>query len=455
MYKLLKFAHSLTFKFYMIETLCPEFILNKYQPQLSNKLLLAHSGGVDSSVLCAILKDLNCNFSIAHCNFKLRGAESDIQAYHIKAWCASHGISCYYQDFATKAHMKYSGKNVQLATRELRYKWFKILMEIHGFQYLLTAHHLNDQLETFLINSFRGTGITGLKGMPNNHDILRPLLSFSKSQIIKYAQKNQIEWLEDSSNNDLSYKRNFIRHQVVKTILDNEPKTIYNFKKTINYLAQTYDFVTQTTDDIRKTVSRKEDSLEYFNISIMRKLKHQEFLFFCWFNPLGFDVKEVLKLVATTSGKNLFSKSHRLTRTRKYLILSEKGILRVDEEKIKLDIESIAKIHQPFEMQWESINQLPTKPFPVNKAYLDLEKIGHDLYLGKNKPGQYFYPTSMKGKKSLSKYFRDLKLNEFQKVNQWILYRGNQVIWVVGKRVDRRFAATDSTNNILMLELLK
>ena len=127
--------------------------------------------------------------------------------------------------------MEYSGKNVQLATRELRYKWFKILMEIHGFQFLLTAHHLNDQLETFLINSFRGTGITGLKGMPNNHDILRPLLSFSKSQIIKYAQKNQIEWLEDSSNNDLAYKRNFIRHQVVKTILDNEPKTIYNFKK--------------------------------------------------------------------------------------------------------------------------------------------------------------------------------------------------------------------------------
>lgn len=439
----------------MKETLCTEFFLKKYSSQLNNKLLLAHSGGIDSSVLCHILKNLHFEFSIAHCNFQLRGDESDNESNHIKAWCADNGIICYYSVFATKAHMQYSGKNVQLATRELRYKWFKILMEVHGFQYLLTAHHLNDQLETFLINSFRGTGITGLKGIPENHYILRPLLSFSKSQIIEYAQKNQITWIEDSSNHDVTYKRNFIRHRVVETILDNDPKAIYNFKKTIDHVTQTYDFVTQTAEEIRKTLCKKEDTLEYFNIEVIRKLKNQKFLLFCWFDPFGFNVKEVIKLVETNSGKNLFSESHCLTRTTKNLILSEKGALQLDEEKIKLYIASTTKISEPFEMHWEFLNHLPGKPFPVNKAYLDGDKLGDDLYLGKKKPGMYFYPTSMKGKKTLSKYFRDLKYDEFQRMNQWILYRGNQIVWVVGKRVDRRFVATDTTKNILMLEQLK
>ena len=185
------------------------------KPLQGRRLLLAHSGGVDSSVLAHLLLEANLDFSVAHCNFQLRGAESDQDASFVKNWCQQHQIPFFEIAFSTEAYQEHSKKSTQLAARDLRYKWFESLQFCHNFEILLTGHHLNDQIETFLIHASRGTGISGLLGIPQTSNLVRPLLGVSKEKIISYAQSHSLVWREDRTNLEPTYLRNRIRNEVL------------------------------------------------------------------------------------------------------------------------------------------------------------------------------------------------------------------------------------------------
>ena len=194
------------------------------KPLQGRRLLLAHSGGVDSSVLAHLLLEANLDFSVAHCNFQLRGAESDQDASFVKNWCQQHQIPFFEIAFSTEAYQEHSKKSTQLAARDLRYKWFESLQFCHNFEILLTGHHLNDQIETFLIHASRGTGISGLLGIPQTSNLVRPLLGVSKEKIISYAQSHSLVWREDRTNLEPTYLRNRIRNEVLAPLEKINPK---------------------------------------------------------------------------------------------------------------------------------------------------------------------------------------------------------------------------------------
>ena len=215
-------------------------------------LLLAHSGGVDSSVLANLLLSKKIRFSVAHCNFKLRNKDSDADEKFVMGWCNKHNIPFFTKCFDIKFYKKENKQSTQIAARNLRYEWFKELRKTHGFTFLLTAHNLNDQFETFLINATRGTGISGLLGIKDTEWLKRPLKNISKSDIIAYANSNQIRWREDASNRTDAYLRNQFRHHLIEPWLEINPNSLTNFKTTLNYLNEADLFLQNKLENLKK-----------------------------------------------------------------------------------------------------------------------------------------------------------------------------------------------------------
>lgn len=411
-------------------------------------ILLAHSGGVDSCVLAHLLLANQINFSVAHCNFQLRGAESDEDAGFVRHWCNQNGITHYSVSFSSNTYKNYHKISVQMAARELRYKWFSDLMDVYEFDTLLTAHHLNDQLETFLINTSRGTGISGLLGISNKNSKFRPLLKYPKSELIKYAKKEKIKWREDASNQDVKYLRNRIRSEVVSPLMQIQPNLLENFQTTLNNLNQANTFIHSILDEFKTKVFSTENGVVKLNIEEINKLPQIDFCLHYWFSPLEMSAGEVLKLLKASSGKILYSKSHRLIRDRKCLILTD--IQGLDYEQFQINLEDISQI-LPLNLQWKDISNDAYYSLNSDQALLDKNLLKKPLYLRKFRKGDYFCPIGMKGKKSLSKFFKDEKYSQLEKEKQWLLCSEDEIIWVIGKRCDRRFTANQKTENTILM----
>jgi tRNA(Ile)-lysidine synthase len=411
-------------------------------------ILLAHSGGVDSCVLAHLLLANQINFSVAHCNFQLRGAESVEDAGFVRHWCNQNGITHYSVSFSSNTYKNYHKISVQMAARELRYKWFSDLMDVYEFDTLLTAHHLNDQLETFLINTSRGTGISGLLGISNKNSKFRPLLKYPKSELIKYAKKEKIKWREDASNQDVKYLRNRIRSEVVSPLMQIQPNLLENFQTTLNNLNQANTFIHSILDEFKTKVFSTENGVVKLNIEEINKLPQIDFCLHYWFSPLEMSAGEVLKLLKASSGKILYSKSHRLIRDRKCLILTD--IQGLDYEQFQINLEDISQI-LPLNLQWKDISNDAYYSLNSDQALLDKNLLKKPLYLRKFRKGDYFCPIGMKGKKSLSKFFKDEKYSQLEKEKQWLLCSEDEIIWVIGKRCDRRFTANQKTENTILM----
>ena len=410
-----------------------------------NKFLLAHSGGVDSSVLFDLFLKLDLQFGLVHCNFNLRGNESEDDYNFVKEIADSNKKIFFYKKFNTIKYSTLNKKSIQLSARELRYSWFLEILEKENYKYIVTAHHLNDQLETFLINSSRGSGLKGIIGIPSkNNNLLRPLLIFSKDKILDYAKKNKIKWREDSSNKENKYLRNFIRNKIIKDWIKYDPELINKFSNTLKNLNSTHEAFKVIIKKFKKDYFVENGNGYYISIKELKKLNPIDFYLFQLFEAYGYsNTTDLSNLINSQSGKYLLSKSHRLTKGREVLILSKIKNLSKDEFYWNLK----KSFNIPIELKIVKNNNFDNKTISLNKNDLKLP-----LIVRKWKIGDFFYPNGMKGKKKISKYFKDEKFDINQKENQWLLCSGDNILWVIGKRADRRFLAKKQSPNIINIE---
>ena len=415
------------------------------------KIILAISGGIDSVVLAHLLHGLDIPFLMAHCNFQLRGEESEGDQRFVEA--LSHQLSAplAVKRFETKAYGKAHGLNTQLAARVLRYEWFETLRKEKGYDYVLTAHQANDSWETFLINTSRGTGLKGLLGIPaQNGAILRPLLPFSREEIHAFATENRICWREDSSNSSDAYTRNKIRHHLSPILKEIHPLFFKNFEKTQSLLQLTYDFLQESISQYRKECFTMGNPI-VFLIEKLRTHPHRRFLLHELLSPYGFtDVNALERFLQASTGKYLASDTHRLLSNRGQWLISE--IHETPSPAFYLQ-ETDQAIDFPIALSWKKVSQ--AKPSWAEVIYIDKEKIQFPLCLRKRKEGDLFFPYGMGGqKKVLRKYFKDEKYSLYDKENQWLLTDStDQILWVVGRRADERFRPTPHTKEILCIRL--
>ena len=414
------------------------------------KLLLAVSGGVDSMVLLDLFYKLRFDICIVHCNFQLRGKESDADEMLVRETCQDSYIPYFIESFDTLEFAKENKLSIQLAARKLRYDWFQEIISL-GFDYVLTAHHLDDNVETFLINFTRGTGLEGLTGIPaQNGNIIRPLLPFSREEIENYALENKIQWREDSSNASDKYFRNKLRHNIVPTLKELNTGFLDSFQNTLHHLQQSESLVNDASKLVfEKVVEEKENQLEIHLKPLLEFQNYKAYLY-QWLKEYGFSAwNDIYDLVEAQSGKQVFSESHVLLKDREKLILSERKEINKSEVFIIESIES--KVNIPLKLRFcKAVNIFETVS---NCIFVDESKIKFPLTIRKWQEGDYFYPSGMNGKKKLSKYFKDEKYSLLDKENQWLLCSEDQIIWVIGKRADNRFINRETTQNSIKIVL--
>lgn len=415
------------------------------------KIILAISGGIDSVVLAHLLHGLDIPFLMAHCNFQLRGEESEGDQRFVEALSLQLSVPLAVKRFETKAYGKTHGLNTQLAARVLRYEWFEALRKEKDYDYVLTAHQANDSWETFLINTSRGTGLKGLLGIPaQNRAILRPLLPFSREEIHAFAMENNISWREDSSNSSDAYTRNKIRHHLSPILKEIHPLFFKNFEKTQSLLQLTYDFLQESISQYRKECFTMGNPI-VFLIEKLQTHPYRRFLLHELLSPYGFtDVNALERFLQASTGKYLASDTHRLLSNRGQWLISE------IHETPSLDFylqDTDQAIDFPIALSWKKVSQ--AEPSGPEVIYIDKEKIQFPLCLRKRKEGDLFYPYGMGGqKKVLRKYFKDEKYSLYDKENQWLLTDStDRILWVVGRRADERFRPTPHTKEILCVRL--
>lgn len=415
------------------------------------KILIAVSGGLDSMVLLDLLSKSNLDYAVAHCNFKLRSEESDQDENFVKSYCQENSIPGFFQKFDTKKFAEDQKLSIQVAARKLRYEWFYELLATQNFDFLLTAHHLDDQLETFLINLSRGTGLDGLCGIPSQNDkIIRPLLTFSKAEIETFAQENQLKWREDSSNSSYKYIRNKIRHQVVPILKELNPSFLDSFENTLQNLDQAKSLVDDASRIIYRKVVQDVDSQKIIDLNELLQLPNYQAYLYQWLMPFGFLAwQDIYELVKAQSGKQIFSEHFRLLKDRETLILEPKtnrisGDFFIDENQNELNF--------PLKLQFCNVSSVSISD--AKTIFVDADTLKFPLKLRKWQEGDYFYPFGMIGKKKVSKFFKDEKFSLIEKEKAWLLCSDNHIVWLVGKRMDNRFKVTENTQTILKIAVL-
>ena len=416
------------------------------------KLLLAISGGIDSMVLLHMFHQLNFDIYVAHCNFSLRDAESDADEDFVKNTCKALKIPVFIQKFDTNGFAFEQKMSIQLAARKLRYDWFSELLTDKKLNFVLTAHHLDDEIETFLINLTRGTGLEGLTGIPaqNNH-VIRPLLKFSREEILQFAKENNIKWREDSSNASKKYLRNKLRHDVVPVLKELNPNFIHSFQNTLNNLKQAQSLVENASQMIYKKIVTEQIDQKKIDILKLTQLKNYEAYLFQWLKPYGFSAwEDIYALVKAQTGKQIFSKKHVILKDRNFLIISKKNN-QENQTYYKIEQEALY-VNFSLKIAFSSPDKISSLSNSV--IFVDQEKIVYPLILRKWEKGDDFCPSGMKGKKKISKYFKDEKFSLIDKQNQWLLCSNDKIVWIINHRADERFIANNATKKLLKLEIL-
>lgn len=411
-------------------------------PNFENqRFLLAVSGGADSMVLAALFNRLQLNFGIAHVNYKLRAEDSDADQLLVEKFAQENAIPLYIYEVSPQDNPpKHS---VQLWARNLRYAFFQKIQNEENWPVLVTAHHLNDQLETFIINLSRGSGLAGLSGIPNDKNLLRPLLSYTKKEIYDFAEKHGVPFREDVSNQKTDYLRNKIRHQVVPELLKINPSFLENFQNSIGFLSETKQFLDRSTDDfLDKICTRKSDGvvLDKAEISNAFPILRFEVL-----RRFGFkNSVENEKILSATTGAVFYSEKYQLLVNRNELIFKENNL---DDS---FDNEEILIPDRGSQINLS--NFLSVELSSPNHWIFDHDLLHFPLKLRHKKSGDSFFPIGMKGKKKVSKFYKDEKISNFAKPKIFLLVDADdQILGVIPYRQDRRFAEHDKTKNTLKI----
>lgn len=428
-------------------------LANNFSLLANKNLFLAISGGIDSMVLLHLFQQLDYNFEILHCNFQLREEESNKDFEFVQNYAKQINIPFLHIDFDTKTYAKSHQLSIQVAARQLRYDWFNQQLTEKKFDYLLTAHHLDDDVETFIINFSRGTGLDGLVGIPvKNEKIIRPLLPFSRKEIEDYVNENNLKWREDSSNSSDKYLRNNIRNHIIPSLKSLNSNFLISFQSTLNNLKQAQSLVEDATILVYQQIVSDEEGLKKINLKKLKLLPNFEAYLYQWLNPFGFSAwEDIYNLVESQSGKQIFSEKYQLLKDRDFLILSPKSE-RVNNEEF-LITKNQKLVNFPIKL---AICKATDISVDTNQSiFVDENKLHFPLQLRKWQTGDFFFPFGMNGKsKKVSKFFKDEKLSLLEKENTWLLCSDNQIIWVVGMRQDERFKTTTATKQILQITLL-
>lgn len=440
-----------------------EFIKSNQLFYKQDGLLLAVSGGVDSVVLCEICHQAGFQFAIAHCNFQLREEESDRDEQLVRSLGTKYNVEVYVKHFNTAKYAEKNKVSIQIAARELRYNWFFELLDrnIPNSQllipnYLLTAHHADDNIETLLMNLFKGTGITGLHGiLPKQGRIVRPLLFAYKEEIKAFAAENNLKYVEDSSNSSDKYTRNYFRNQLIPAIEKVFPAVKENLTLNINRFREVELLYQQAIQQHKKKLVEQKGNEYHIPVLKLQKTQPVKTILYEIIKDFNFtpnQVTEVLELMNSESGRYIASSTHRIIKNRAWLIISpnkteesEHIIIEKNDTEIiypggKLELRELPTTH----------HSLLTTPSP---AQLDADQIQFPLVLRKWRPGDYFYPLGMKKKKKLSRFFIDQKLSLTDKENVWVVEMNKKIIWIVGRRIDERFKVDSATKKILLITL--
>ncbi len=424
-----------------------EYIAQNFPYLSGKKLLIACSGGVDSIVLAHLIKSLNFEMALAHCNFSLRGKESDGDEMFVIGLAKNMEIPIFAETFNTKTFAKKNRISTQMAARMLRYDWFEGILKNFKYDYLLTAHHLDDDLETFFINLSRGTGINGLTGIPTkNGNIIRPLLSFSRDEIEAYAEKNKLKWREDSSNQKPDYLRNKLRLEVLPLFKETNDSVLKNFKKTQRNLQSSKNLIEDYMALIYNLAVSEDVDFYRIDIQKLKELPNTDALLYELLHGFGFtEWDDVSSLLNAQTGKQLFSKTHKLLKNRNELLLS---VIDSDAQNDEFFI-SEEGIDFPIKLKIESVESIgETKK---NLVYVASEKMKFPLKIRKWREGDTFQPFGLKGNKKLSKFFKDEKISLIEKDKIWLLLSDEKIVWVIGHRMDDYFRVNENTKKILKI----
>ena len=427
-------------------------LLHNFQFLRGKKILIATSGGKDSMVMVHLLQHLDYKIGIAHCNFQLREMESFGDQNFVQEYASANNIPVFITQFDTKAFSEDYKISTQVAARELRYNWFYELLETEKYDYILTAHHADDNLETFLINLSRGTGLEGLIGIPEqNEKVVRPLLAFSQEEIEDYASVNGIQWREDSSNASDKYLRNKIRHHVVPLLKELNPNFLLSFHKTQGYLQQAQDMVDDAAIMVYQQVAQQDGDTIYFDLKKLQKLPNYKSYLYQWLNEFGFKAwVDIYDLVDSQSGKCVYSSEYRLLKDRDSLLLSR--LNEEDEIQEYAILENQKEVNIPLNLSFCKVADIS---IGSNKTiFVDADKLHYPLVLRHWNEGDHFQPFGMDGKsKKISKLFKDEKLSLIEKESKWLLCSNTEIVWVIGLRQDERFRIDNTTKNILKIQL--
>jgi tRNA(Ile)-lysidine synthase len=449
-----------------------------------DKLLLTVSGGVDSVVLCELCRQAGYHFAIAHCNFQLRGEESDRDEQFVRGLANKYGVDVFIKKFDTEKYANEKKISIQEAARNLRYRWFFQIMQanaeelakndnlpnhpVQGWHvphrrcYVVTAHHADDNIETMLMNFFRGTGLHGLTGIPAISDtgtenwtipstyLRRPLLPFTKDELIEFAKINKLEHVEDSSNQSSKYTRNFFRNEILPAIRTVYPQVKENLLDNIDRFIEIEKLYNTSVDEIKKRLCKQKGDEIHIPIKQLMGFRNRALIYEI-IRPYGFSekqVNEVLKLAESDSGKYIQSASRRIIRHRHWFIISP--VMTIHSDNIIIEEKDKSILFEQGSLQFEVTGNL--QPETGNHlAFLDSTEISFPLLLRKWKPGDYFYPLGIKKKKKLARFFIDQKLSKTDKEKAWVIEMNNKIIWVVGHRIDDRFIITNKTKTYLKI----
>lgn len=418
-----------------------------------DKILLAVSGGIDSVVMLDIFLKLKYNIAVAHCNFHLRGEESDQDEKFVGNLCNKHGLQLHINHFRTSEYAKEKGISIQMAARELRYEWLEQLRREENFNLVATGHNLNDSVETILINLTRGTGINGLTGINEKSGwLIRPLLFASRRMISDYAETNMLEYREDSSNIQTKYTRNKIRHKVLPVLEEINPSALRSIAETSDHIRTAYTIYEEAVRKKKKEIAVSDDKTTCIKTNDLRKLSPLETWVYEIFKEWDFgrlQVDDILSLIDAASGKQLFSKSHILTKDRDRIIITLSETTRGSEFNIasEADWEKTGLIDKQEIKPRESviINDDPAY------AFLDADLVDYPFTLRRWKEGDFFYPLGMKGRKKISDLLVDMKISLPEKDNVYVLEMDGKIIWALGIRIDDRFKVRPSSTRVMII----
>jgi tRNA(Ile)-lysidine synthase len=442
-----------------------------------DQLLLAVSGGVDSVVLCELCYQCGFSFAIAHCNFGLRGEESERDERFVQAVSEKYKVKFFVKRFDTGRYAEDHKVSIQVAARELRYAWFNQLanavaladndvnkettgLEINReapYRFIVTAHHADDNIETLLMNFFKGTGIAGLRGiLPKQDNLIRPLLFCRKEELHAFAQTHQLSYVEDSSNVSDKYTRNYFRNHLFPDVEKVFPSVKDNLVDNLQRFRQIEILYYQAIEQHKKSLQELRGEEVHVPVLKLKKTTPLEAVVYEIIKSYGFkaqQVGEVIQLLDSESGKYIASHTYRIIRNRSWLIIAP--LTSVDSKLFVIEEQTAIQEFQQGRLEFKLINAEDyTLKADHHIAALDASQLAYPLLLRKWKQGDYFYPLGMKKKKKLSRFFIDQKLSITEKERTWVLEVNKKIIWVIGRRIDDRFKVLPSTKKIMRISFL-